>query len=256
MRWSPDHYLKYADHRLRPALDLLARIPLDQAEQVVDLGCGPGNMVEALLETFPTAQLTGVDNSEDMLMRAREQFSNQVTWQKADVAAWEPKNAQDLIYSNAALQWLDDHETLFPHLFGFVRSGGVLAVQMPNQFNQPSHVLMREVASTGPWVEVLKPLLRPAPVASPEDYYRWLKPQAKSIDIWQTEYIQELQGADPVLDWISSTALNPLLEALEGNQREYFRSVLAQKLSTAYPKQADGTTLFAFKRLFMVAVKA
>ncbi|PHS75388.1 MAG: trans-aconitate 2-methyltransferase [Rhodospirillaceae bacterium] len=256
MRWSPDHYLKYADHRLRPALDLLARIPLDQAEQVVDLGCGPGNMVEALLEAFPTAKLTGIDNSEEMLARAREVFANQATWQHADVNSWTPKTSPDLIFSNAALQWLGDHASLFPRLFGFVPSGGVLAVQMPNQFAQPSHVLMREVARDGPWAEVLKPLLRPAPVANPEDYYGWLKPQAKSIDVWQTEYTHDLKGDDPVLDWISSTALNPLLGALLGDQREDFQSAVAQKLRSAYPKQADGTTLFAFKRLFVVAVKA
>jgi len=256
MRWSPDHYLKYADHRLRPALDLLARIPLDQAEQVVDLGCGPGTLVEALLEAFPTAELTGIDNSEEMLARARKVFADQATWQHADVALWTPKTPPDLIFSNAALHWLDDHETLFPRLFGFVASGGVLAVQMPNQFDQPSHVAMREVAGVGPWAEALKPLLRPAPIAKPENYYAWLKPQAKSIDLWQTEYVHELKGDDPVLDWISSTALNPLLEALGENHREDFRTALAQKLKTAYPKHQNGKTLFPFKRLFMVAVKA
>ena len=256
MRWDPDHYLKFTDQRLRPALDLLARVPLDKAAHVTDLGCGPGTVVPSLAQAFPGAHITGIDTSSEMLDAARLAFGDAATWTQADAATWQPDSTQDLMYSNAALQWLDDHRTLFPRLFGFVAPGGVLAVQMPNQYNNPSHVLMREVAENGPWADTLAPLLRPAPVARPEDYVAWLSPRAATVDIWQTEYCQVMAGEDSVLDWIGSTALKPLCEALPGNLRTVFLETLGQKLRDAYPRQPDGTTLFPFRRLFIVAVKA
>jgi len=256
--WDPVHYLKYADQRLRPALDLLARVPLDRAERITDLGCGPGTVAPHLAQAFPDAEITGVDSSGVMLDAARAAYGASATWTQADAATWQPDTPQDLIYANAALQWLDDHLTLFPRLFGFLKPGGVLAVQMPNQYNNPSHVLMREVAENGPWADTLAPLLRPAPVARPEDYVAWLSPKAATVDVWQTEYCQVMTGEDPVLDWIGSTALKPLCEALAlaNDQRTAFLETLGNALRNAYPRHPDGTTLFPFRRLFIVAVKA
>lgn len=254
--WNVDHYLKYSDQRLRPALDLLARVPLESARLVTDLGCGPGTVVPPLAGAFPGAVITGVDRSPEMLEAARAKFAATATWVQADAYQWQPDIPQDLIFSNAALHWLDHHEALFPRLMGCVAPGGVLAVQMPNQYGAPSHTLMRAVAEDGPWADTLAPLLRPSPVASPDAYYGWLAPVAQSVDIWQTEYCQIMTGDDPVLDWISSTALKPLTDALTGDQRPAFTEALAHKLRTAYPKRADGTTLFPFSRLFIVAVKA
>lgn len=256
MRWNPGHYLKFSDQRLRPALDLLSRVPLDKAGRITDLGCGPGTVVPALAEAFPDADITGVDSSVEMLDSARSAHGDAATWVQADAATWQPGAPQDLIYSNAALHWLDDHETVFPRLMGFLNPGGVLAVQMPNQYAEPSHMLMREVAQDGPWAKTLAPLLRLSPVARPDDYFAWLKPRATHVDIWQTEYCQVMTGEDPVLDWIGSTALKPLRDALTDDQRTIFTETLAQKLRAAYPKQPDTTTLFPFRRLFIVAVKA
>lgn len=254
--WDPAHYLKYANQRIRPALDILACIPLEDARRVTDLGCGPGNVVEYLKARYPAAVIEGVDVSVEMLNAAKKTYGTFAKWNQADIRTWQPDGPQDLIYSNAALQWVGAHEMLFPRFMGFVRPGGVLAVQMPNQFNEPSHVIMRAVAQDGPWAHRLKPLLREAPVAEPEQYYDWLKPQCDTVDIWQTAYNQVLDGHDPVLDWISSTALKPLCEALPADQREPFREALGAALREAYPKRQDGTTLFPFKRLFIVAVKA
>lgn len=256
MTWDPGHYLKFSDQRLRPALDLLARVPLGRADQITDLGCGPGTVVPSLAQAFPDAHITGVDTSAEMLDAARAAYGDAATWTQTDAATWQPNAPQDLIYSNAALQWLDDHQALFPRLFGFAAPGGVLAVQMPNQYDNPSHVLMRAVAETGPWAETLAPLLRPAPVARPEDYVAWLSPEAATVDVWQTEYCQVMTGEDPVLDWIGSTALKPLCEALTKDQRTAFLETLGKKLRDAYPRQPDGTILFPFRRLFIVAVKA
>lgn len=253
--WEPGHYLQFASARLRPALDLLARVPVARARAVTDLGCGAGNMAPHLRERFPEAAMTGVDGSAEMLARARADFSGAAAWVRADIAAWTPEVAQDVIFSNAALHWLDDHAALFPRLLGFVAPGGALAVQMPNQFAEPSHALMRQTAAEGPWAKVLVPLLRPEPVAPPAAYYGWLAPLCATVDIWETSYVQVMEGEDAVLAWISSTALKPLLEALEGEAREAFRAALASKLRHAYPRRADGATLFPFKRLFVVAHK-
>ena len=253
--WEPDRYLAFADQRLRPALDLLARVPLDGATHVTDLGCGTGSVTPHLRQRFAQAELIALDRSPEMLEAARSAHRGMARWLQGDAALWQPAQLQDLIYSNAALHWLDGHDTLFPRLMGFVRPGGVLAVQMPNQFFEPSHALMREVAQGGPWADVLRPLLRVAPVAEAEQYYDWLAPLCQSIDIWHTTYMQALSGDDRVLEWISSTALKPLLEALRTDHLAAFRATLADKLREAYPRRADGTTLFPFKRLFIVAVR-
>lgn len=254
--WDPGHYLKYADLRVRPALDLLARVPLDDAAYITDLGCGPGNVVEFLRARFPGGDILGVDRSAEMLNAARSAHGDAATWVQADIASWRPDRPQDLIYSNAALQWLDRHEELFPRLIGDVAPGGVLAVQMPNQFAEPSHVLMRDVASRGPWADILKPLLRPAPVAEAGRYYDWLKPACESVEVWETSYMQVMSGTDPVLDWISATALAPLREALPADQRGPFRDAVGAELRRAYPQRGDGATLFPFRRLFIIAHKA
>lgn len=255
--WEPGHYLKFEDLRVRPALDLLTQVALDAPGRVTDLGCGAGNITPFLRERWPKAHITALDHSPEMLARAMAQYVHiNATWQEDDVRTWEATEAQDLIFSNAVLHWVDDHAGLFPRLMGELAPGGVLAVQMPRQFAEPSHVLMREVARSGPWAEVLTPLLREEPVAEPEAYYDGLRPHAETLNIWETTYAQVLDGEDAVLDWIGSTSLKPLLEALDGERREVFRDALALKLRAAYPVRADGKTLFSFRRLFIVAQKA
>lgn len=254
--WDPGHYLAYADLRLRPALDLLARVPLETAAWVTDLGCGAGTVTPYLRHRFNGADIQGIDRSPEMLSAARTVHRGLAHWVQADAARWQPARPQDLIFSNAALHWLDGHEALFPRLMGFVGPGGALAVQMPNQFDLPSHALMREVATGGPWAQTLTPLLRPSPVVEAARYYDWLQPLSARLDIWSTTYMQELSGDDAVLNWIASTALKPLIEALPAGQEQPFRDALAAKLRAAYPKRADGVTLFPFRRLFIVALKA
>jgi len=255
--WEPGAYLKFEDLRLRPALDLLAQVPLERPARITDLGCGAGNVTPFLRERWPDANITALDGSAEMLARAKaEQMHLNVTWRQADIRSWAAPEPQDLIYSNAVLHWLDEHEDLFPRLMDELNSGGVLAVQMPNQFGEPSHTLMREVARRGPWAQTLAPVLREAPVVEPGVYYDWLSPLAAGLDIWETTYTQILDGEDAVLDWIASTALKPLLEALDGEMRTAYKDALAAELLGAYPKRTDGKTLFAFRRLFIVARKA
>ena len=252
MAWDPAQYLKFADHRLRPAIDLLNRIALDDPADVYDLGAGAGNVTRLIKERWPGARVTGVDDSASMLAKAAATAPG-ITWQQADLAAWMPPRPADLIYSNAALHWLTGHERLFPALLGALATGGTLAVQMPRNFGAPSHTLISEAARGGPWRQRLEPLLRPAPVAEPAFYYDVLAPRTAALDVWETEYLQILEGSDPVKEWTKGTWLRPLLDALEEPERSRFEARYAELVGRAYPARGDGRTLFPFRRLFIVA---
>ncbi len=253
--WDPERYLGFEAERLRPALDLLARIPLESPASVYDLGCGTGNVTGLLAGRWGRARVTGVDSSSEMLATARSGQSGEIEWVEADLTLWTPPPNSDLIFSNAALHWLDRHDELFPRLFGRLKPGGVLAVGMPANFSSPSHALMGETALSGPWRERLEPLLRPGAVAEPEGYAGILTPLASGLDIWRTEYHHFLEGEDPVLDWLRGTALRPLLNALKDGERDEFLSLLSAGLRNAYPRRDDGVTVFPFRRLFIVAVR-
>ena len=253
--WDPDQYLRFADLRQRPALELLARVPLDAPAQVVDLGCGAGNVTQHVVARWPAARVTGVDPSGEMLETARAEGPANVAWQVGDAAAWTPETPPDVIYSNAALHWLPDHARLFPRLFGLLNAGGVLAVQMPSNFAQPSHTLIDETAREEPWADRLAPVLRAPPVSEPGFYYDLLAPEAAQIDVWETAYQQVLDGPEAVAEFTKGTWLKPVLDALDPADRPAFEARYIAKLTKVYPRQADGRVLFAFHRLFIVAVR-
>jgi trans-aconitate 2-methyltransferase len=253
MAWDPGQYLKFADERLRPGYELLARVGDLPPGPLYDLGCGTGAHARAIAARWPDRTLTGIDGSPEMLRQAAATPST-IRWVHADLARWSAPERAALIFSNATLQWLDDHDRFFPHLQQQLVPGGVLAVQMPRNFAAPSHVLMRETALAGPWADRLVSLLRPDPVAPPESYYDRLAPHAAGgIDLWETEYIHVLEGEDAVLEWVRGTALRPLLQALDAGEQAAFTAAYAAKLRRAYPRRADGKTLFPFRRLFMLA---
>lgn len=251
--WDPSQYLKFADHRLRPALDLIARIPLGEARSIWDLGCGPGTVTLLLKERWPHASICGLDSSSAMLDKARAIAG--IAWAEGDIARWTPDAPADLVFSNAALHWVQDHARLFPHLVRQVRRGGVLAVQMPRNFTAPSHQLLYRTAREGPWAARLATLLHDAPVRQPEHYYDLLAPLATHIDIWEVEYLHVLQGENAVLEWTKGTAVRPLLDALPQTMHADFLSAYAARLAAAYPRRLDGMTLFPFRRLFIVATR-
>jgi trans-aconitate 2-methyltransferase len=254
--WDPAQYLSFADHRLRPALELLARIPLEAPARVVDLGCGAGNVTRHLRQRWPHAELTGIDSSAEMLAKARAAEAS-VRWEQADFGTWRPAAGQapDVIYSNAALHWLPGHEALFPRLMGFLAPGGALAVQMPRNFGEPSHTLMGDVVRSGPWAARLAGLLRPAPVGEPQRYYDLLAPVSRAVDLWETRYVQVLSGENPVAEFTKGSWLKPLLDELEEPQRSAFEAEYRRRVTLAYPRRPDGQTLFPFLRLFIVALK-
>jgi trans-aconitate 2-methyltransferase len=255
LTWRPEPYLAFADQRTRPARDLLARVPLANPARVADLGCGPGNSTALLAQRWPEAAIIGVDSSPEMLAEARTS-GVRATWIEADIAAWTPDDPLDLIYANAALQWLDHHATLLPRLLGQLHAAGVLAVQMPRNFEAPSHALLRDTARSGPWADRLAGVLDRPSVAAPTWYHDLLAPHAAALDIWETEYLHVLAGDDPVLSWTRGTALRPVMQALDADQFAAFEAAYAERLRVAYPKRADGGTLFPFRRLFIVAQRS
>ena len=254
MPWDPTQYLKFVDQRLRPAIDLLNRIDLADPAEIYDLGAGAGNVTRHLRARWPHAHITGVDQSDAMLAQAAELPG--IDWQCADLATWQPPRPADLVYSNAALHWLPDHERLFPSLLGMLAPGGVLAVQMPRMFTAPSHTLVAEAARRGPWRARLEPLLRPPPVAEPGIYYDLLAPRAALVDIWETEYLHVLAGDNPVKEWFKGSWLAQFLEALAEPQRSDFEACYARLVAETYPRRSDGHTLLPFRRLFIVATVA
>jgi trans-aconitate 2-methyltransferase len=251
MSWNPDQYLRFAAPRLRPAVDLVARLT-GEPRSVVDLGCGTGNVTALLAARWPAAAIEGVDDSEAMLAQARTALPA-VRWRRHSIADWRPAAPVDLLFSNAALHWLPDHATLFARLADRVAPGGTLAVQMPRNFLAPSHTRVADTVLAGPWRARLEPMLKPPPVAEPGVYYGWLEPFAAELDLWETEYLQVLQGPDAVKEWTKGTWLKPFLDRLADDaERAAFEADYAARLRADYPRRADGSTLFPFRRLFIV----
>ena len=251
MVWNPQTYLAFADERTRPAAELLARVGDEAPARVVDLGCGPGNSTALLRTRWVDSRIEGLDSSADMLAQAKKS-GIAAEWILADLATWSASAPYDVIFSNATFQWLGDQATLLPRLFDFVKPGGTFAFQVPHNMDAPSHALMRETAAKGPWSAKLTNV-REIAVLAPQGYYDVLSPHAATVDIWETEYLHVLKGADAVYHWVSATGLRPFVQALDDAEREAFVADYKSRLNEAYPTRRDGTTLFPFKRLFAVA---
>jgi trans-aconitate 2-methyltransferase len=250
--WDPKTYLAFGGERTRAAADLVARIGLDSPGRVADLGCGPGNSTALLVARWPDANVEGIDNSPAMLAEARK-TSIPAEWIEADVARWSPANNYDVIYSNATLQWIGDHQTLLPRLVSFLSPGGVLAFQVPRNFREPSHTIAQDLAGDPRWAEKLARVREWWNVLEPEAYYNILESVSAGIDIWETRYVQALEGADAVYRWVLGTGLRPFIDALEGEDREAFVAEYRARAACAYPQRDSGVTLFPFQRLFCVA---
>ena len=254
MQWDPTQYLRFGDERLRPALDLLARIPAEAPAHVVDLGCGPGNVTTVLKFRWPDADVLGIDSSAPMLVRARAAAPG-CRFEQGDFGSWTPGTAPDVLYSNAALHWLGDHATLFPRLLSLVAPGGVMAVQMPGMHAAPLRALQYEVAAQGPWAATLAGIGSAPPILDPGGYWDLLRPRCASLDIWETTYLHALSGQDAAAQWAAGTSLRPFLDALPPDLRTQYFAAYAEALRPHYPRQADGATLLPFRRVFMVAMR-
>jgi len=258
--WNPALYRRYEDERTRPAHDLLARVGLTAPARVVDLGCGPGNSTELLARRFPEAQVLGTDNSPPMIESARERLPQarfpRLRFEVSDIAAWQPAVAPDLIYTNAALQWVPDHASLLPRLLDALAPGGVLAIQMPDNRDEPTHRLMREVAAEAPWRDAIGDVshLR-TDLLGLDGYYDLLAPLAGSLDIWRTAYQHPMASAQAIVEWVRATGLRPFVDRLAPQLRESYLATYEARVDAAYPAHTDGQRLLAFPRLFIVATR-
>lgn len=251
--WSPGRYLAFSDERTRPARDLLAQVPVDAPRRVVDVGCGPGNSTELLVQRWPDAEVTGFDTSPVMLEAARSRVPT-ARFVAADAASWTADQPVDVIFANAVLQWLPDPLATLVRLVGQLAEGGALAVQMPDNTGEPSHRLMVETAEAGPWADRLRSAPRLA-LPSVGTIYDALKPHVRALDIWHTVYNHPLDGAQAVVDWVASTGLRPFLDPLDEEERAAYRSDYLDRIRLAYPAAADGKVLLRFPRLFIVALR-
>ncbi len=250
MSWDADQYNRFADERALPLRDLLDKIHKPSCGEVLDLGCGSGVALPLISGRWPEARITAIDSSAEMLEAAKAHTNQRTRLIQADIANWKPDRTYDLILSNAALHWLGDHETLFPRLMGWLAPGGILAVQMPNNWAEPSHRLMAEIAGNDRWREKLAPLLREAPVGDVGFYQDLLGPMS---EIRENIYTHKLSGEDAVYRWIKGTSLKPLLDALDAGERAAFAARYKEALALAYPRDDAGMTEFSFRRIFVVA---
>ncbi|WP_085585192.1 MULTISPECIES: trans-aconitate 2-methyltransferase [unclassified Pseudomonas] len=256
MSWSAKQYVAFEDERTRPARDLLAAIPTPEARTVVDIGCGPGNSTELLVPRFPGAQVRGLDSSPDMIEAARKRLP-QLRFDVSDIDAWADEGPFDVIFANAVLQWVPDHATLLPALAGKLAPGGSLAIQMPDNLNEPSHRLMREVAANGPWAGKLAGAAgQRTEMADASGYFSMLRPHCSRVDVWRTTYHHPLPGgAAGVVEWFKGSGLIPFLNPLtEAERAQYLEQYLAA-VAQAYPALPDGSVLLPFPRLFIVATR-
>ncbi len=253
--WDARQYLRFEDDRTRPSRDLLAQVPLARAQLVIDLGCGPGNSTELLLERYPEASVIGLDSSREMLRQARERLP-QCRFTQADLATWRPEEPVDLLFGNAVFQWVADHPAVLRRLVDALRPGAVLAVQMPDNTNEPALVLMREVAANGPWStnpEVAAAAREDLP--PPEFYYDLLRPFCSHVGVWHTIYNHVMAGPEGVVEWFKGSALRPFVSTLDPALREGFLAAYAAEIARHYTRRFDGKVLLRFPRLFIVATR-
>jgi trans-aconitate 2-methyltransferase len=255
-RWDPAQYDRYAAERGRPFADLIARIGVESPSYVVDLGCGPGSLTATLSDRWPAARVVGIDSSPDMVAAAEPLHRlGRLEFSRADIAAYRPDGPVDVVIANAVFQWVPGHLDLIADIASWLAPGGVLAFQVPDNFSDPSHTLLRELRLSPTWRgRVGDGADRELAVERPERYLEVLAGAGLVPDVWATTYLHLLPGADPVLEWMKGTALRPVLSALADDPpaTAEFLAELATLLAAAYPAGPAGT-VFPFRRTFAVA---
>ena len=252
--WDARQYLKFERDRTRPTRDLLAQVPLQRARKIVDLGCGPGNSTELLVARYLDAKVIGLDSSPDMLERARERLPAH-EFVQADVATWRPAPDTDLLFANATFQWVPDHPTVLKRLLQALPSGGVLAVQMPDNMNEAPLNFMGEVAREGGWATAETNKLQRGNPLDPEKYYDLLRPHCQALDMWHTIYAHVLDNAAAIVEWFKGTALRPYTTPLSDDARAAYLAAFEKRVAATFPPRYDGKVILNFPRFFIVATR-
>jgi trans-aconitate 2-methyltransferase len=250
--WDASQYLQFADERTRPCLDLIGRIGLAQPARIIDLGCGPGNSTEALAQRWPEAEITGLDSSPDMITAVQKSHPDK-SWIAGDIATWTADAPYNLVFSNAALQWVPDHPAVLPHLVQQLAPEGALAFQVPANFDAAAHRLMRELASSQAWQSHFPGKIREWFVHETAFYYDTLAPLVARLDLWTTEYFHIMESSEAIVEWYKGTGLRPFLDALPSADQGRFLIEYRRLVHEAFPPRSDGGVIFPFLRLFLIA---
>lgn len=254
MTWSAKQYSAFENERTRPVRDLVAAIATQEVKVAIDLGCGPGNSTEVLASRYPGAIVTGMDSSEDMIAAARKRLP-ELAFEVDDIESWKPTQRYDVILANASLQWALNHDQLYPHLVQQLAPGGSLAIQTPDNLEEPAHRMAREIAASGPWAGKIAAIKHP-PRHSARHYYDLLTQHCSHVDMWRTTYFHPLDGgAQAVVEWFKGSALRPYLNVLDDADKAAFLAQYLEAMAAAYPAASDGKVLLPFPRLFIVATR-
>jgi len=254
--WQPAVYLKFGRERTQPSVDLAARIEVDGVRRVLDIGCGPGNSTGVLKARWPAAHITGLDSSPEMIGRAKADYPDG-DWVVADIREWHPGQSCDVVFSNATLHWVPEHERLIPRLFDMVRRGGAIAAQVPSVQDSPVHRAARRLAETGGWSRVLARGQEALTWHSEVFYYDQLAPLSTRVELWHTTYYHLMSSHQEIIQWYSGSGLKAYLSRLSSErEREDFKEAVLAACQGDYPVLRDGKVLFPFKRFFMVAYRA
>ena len=253
--WNPDLYLKYRNERTQPSIDLISKIGASfQPGSILDIGCGPGNSSEALLQRWPGATLTGIDKSANMIEKAKTTYPNDV-WIVADASKFTSDSKYDLVFSNATIQWIPNHQDLFKRLFNLINPGGVLAIEVPRFNEMPLAKAIQKTANKEIWKEATKGCSELFTYQDYKFYYDLMSSDYKSVEFWQTDYFHILESQYSIIDWIRSTGMKPYLDCLKDQEKPLFENEVMAEIKHDYPIQNDGKVLFPFKRLFMIGYK-
>ena len=250
--WDPALYLQFDAERTQPAIDLVNRIHIGAPRRIADLGCGPGNSTAVLAARWAGAKITGIDNSREMLEQARGQYPA-MEWEFADIGQWSPAERFDLLFSNAALQWVTGQQLLLPRLVSFLNSGGMFAAQIPYHLHSLVHRVIEETAQQGPWAARLRGAHDVFEIRTPAEYYDILAPHSRRVQVWVTEYIHVFDSPTAIVTWMQGTGLRPYLARLTEDEQADFLRAFGEAVSQAYRPQADGRVLFGFPRMFLLA---
>lgn len=254
MTWSATQYSAFENERTRPVRDLVTALPAVPVQRAIDLGCGPGNSTQVLAERYPEAQISAIDSSDDMIAEAKKRLP-ELNVALGDIEHWNPGQTFDVILANASLQWAPRHDLLYPRLASYLSQGGHLAIQTPDNLQEPAHRMAREIAADGPWASKIGDVRHP-PRHSAPDYYDLLSPHCSNVDVWRTTYYHPLEGgAQAVVEWFKGSALRPFLAPLNDEEKAAFLERYRQAMAQAYPAAADGKVLLPFPRLFIVATR-
>ena len=252
--WNSEQYLKFQNQRTQPAIDLAKRIEINNPKNILDVGCGPGNSTKVLENVFPNAHILGIDSSENMIRKAREVYSD-IAFKVMDITS-ENQDLEnfDIIFSNACLQWIPNHRDFIPRLFSKLSKGGVLAVQIPMNFQEKLFTIMNETINEDKW-DFSSMSVEPNETLKQEEYFDILSSLTDHFDIWETVYYHNMPSIDAMVEWIKGTRLRPYLDALNRNDAEKFINEITEKASRAYNRQENGEFIFKFRRFFFLAVR-